>query len=309
MSGEAAPREGYPDRPVRVLVPLPPGGSTEFCARMVAAEMQNILGTPFVLTQAEGEHGILALRELARSDPYTLMVGSVNINSIVPALFAGKLGFDASTAITPVSKLTEFPSLLVVHASVPARTLAEFLDYAKKTWGKVRNGTDWIGSYPDIDGLFLARAARIQLVNVPEPGGADGLLAAVTDGKIDMVFLNARTSRRGIEAGAIKPLAVAGPVRLAGFPDVPTMGEAGFEGIGTPHWQGLFAPGRTPAAIVALLHRTVRQALQAPALRAAFEPVDVRVTPSASPEEFAREIRAEQARWHKVKGELGLGAE
>ena len=306
MSAAAPPLAGYPDRPVRVLVPLPPGGSTEFAARTVAPEMAKILGRPFVLEQKEGERGIVALRELARADPYTLMVGSVNINSIVPVLFARELGFDAGTAITAVSKLTEFPSLLVVNASVPARTLAEFLDYAKRTWGKVRNGTDWIGSYPDIDGMFLARAARIDLVNVPEPGGADCLLAALAGGKIDMVFLNARTSGRGIQAGAIKPLAVAGPVRLAGFPDVPTMGEAGFEGIGTPHWQGLFAPGGTPAEIVGLLHRTVVQALTVPAVRAAFETVDVRVTPSASPAQFAAEIRAEQARWNRVKGDIGL---
>jgi tripartite-type tricarboxylate transporter receptor subunit TctC len=268
--------------------------------------MQKILGTPFVLEQKEGDRGMVALRELAIADPNTLMVGNVNINSIVPVLFARQLGFDAAAAITPVSKLTEFPSLLVVKASVPARTLVDFLDYVQRTRGEVRNGTDWIGSYPDIDGLFLAKAAGVELVNVPEPGAADGLLAAVSNGSIDMVFLNARTSRRGIEAGAIKALAVAGPVRLAGFPDVPTMAEAGFPGIGTPHWQGLFAPGTMAPEVVELLHRTAVQALRSPAVRAAFEPVDVRVTPSASPGEFAAEIRAEQARWSKVKGEIGL---
>jgi tripartite-type tricarboxylate transporter receptor subunit TctC len=305
----ATPVAGYPARPVRVLVPLPPGGSTEFCARTVAAEMEKILGQPFVLEQKEGDRGIVALRELAGADPYTLMVGSVNINSIVPVLFARRLGFDAGSAIAPVSKLTEFPSLLVVRAAVPARTLAEFLEHAKKTRRGVRNGTDWIGSYPDIDGVFLARAAGIELVNVPEPGGADGLLAALTSGKIDMVFLNARTSRRGIEAGAIKPLAVTGAARLRGFPDVPTMAEAGFAGIGTPHWQGLFAPGTAPAGIVGLLHRAATEALGVPELRAAFETVDVRVTPSASPAQFAAEIRAEQARWSRIKDDVELSVD
>jgi tripartite-type tricarboxylate transporter receptor subunit TctC len=305
----SAVASGYPARPVRVLVPLPPGGSTEFCARTVAAQMAKILGQPFVLEQKDGDRGIVALRALAAADPYTVMVGSVNINSIVPVLFEERLGFDASAAIAPVSRLTEFPSLLVVSAAVPARTLGEFLAHAKRAWGKVRNGTDWIGSYPDIDGLFLARAAGVELVNVPEPGGADGLLAALAGGRVDMVFLNARTSRRGIQAGAIKPLAVAGPLRLAGFPDVPTMAECGFAGIGTPHWQGLFAPGRTPADIVRLLHGAVVRALAAPELRAAFEPVDVRVTPSPSPEAFAAEIRAEQARWRQAKAEIDLAGD
>lgn len=307
MNAASAQAAGYPDRPVRVLVPLPPGGSTEFAARTVAEQMRKILGTPFVLEHKEGEAGIVALRELVGADPYTLMVGSVNTNSIVPALFARKLGFDYDTAITPVSRLSEFPSLLVVKASLPANTVRDFLAYVKKTWGKVRNGTDWIGSYPDIDALFLGKAAGIEVVNVPKSGGADALLAAVVDGEIDMLFLNARTAGRGIRAGTIKALAVAGPVRLAGFPSVPTMGESGFEGIGTTHWQGLFAPGGTPADIIRLLHRTVVQALKAEEVRTAFETVDVRVTPSASPEQFAAEIRAERARWDTVKGEIGLG--
>jgi tripartite-type tricarboxylate transporter receptor subunit TctC len=185
----------------------------------------------------------------------------------------------------------------------------DFLAYAKQTWGRVRNGTDWIGSYPDIDGLFLGKAAGVEVVDVPNADAADGLLAAVASGAIDMVFLNARTAGRGIRAGTIKPIAVAGPVRLAVYPDVPTMAEAGFGGIGTAHWQGLFAPGGTPAEIVGLLHRTAVQALAAADVRAAFEPVDVRVTPSASPARFAEEIRAERARWDTVKGELGLAAE
>jgi tripartite-type tricarboxylate transporter receptor subunit TctC len=273
----------------------------------VTAEMGRILGQPFAVEPRVGEAGIVALRALAGADPYTLMVGNVNTNSIVPALFAKTLGFDYDTGITPVSRLTEFPSLLVVKATVPAGTLRDFLAHAKTTRGRVRNGTDWIGSYPDIDGLFLGKAAGVEVVNVPNPDAADGLLAAVAGGAIDMVFLNARTAGRGIRAGTIKPLAVSGPVRLAGWPGVPTMAESGFEGIGTPHWQGLFAPGATPAGIVRLLHRTVVQALGAAGVRAAFEPVDVRVTPSASPEEFAAEIRAERARWDQVKGPLGLG--
>jgi tripartite-type tricarboxylate transporter receptor subunit TctC len=275
----------------------------------VTAEMGRILGQPFAVEPRVGEAGIVALRALAGADPYTLMVGNVNTNSIVPALFAKKLGFDYDRAITPVSRLTEFPSLLVVKASVPANTVGDFLAHLQKTRGRVRNGTDWIGSYPDIDGLFLGKAAGIEVVNVPNPDAADGLLAAVAGGDIDMVFLNARTAGRGIRAGAIKAIAVAGPVRLRGWPDVPTMGESGFEGIGTPHWQGLFAPGATPPGIVRLLHRAAGQALEVAAVRAAFESVDVRVTPSASPGQFAEEIRAERARWDQVKGEIGLSVE
>lgn len=303
MSTQAA---GYPNHAVRLLVPFPPGGSTEFTARTVAEQMQKILGQPFVVENKVGDFGIAAMRELLNVDAHTLLVGSVNTNSIAPIVFRRKMQFDYQAAVTPVSRLAEFPSALVIRPSVPASTLPEFIEYAKKTWGRVRNGTDWIGSYPDIDGLILSKAASLEVVNVPKAGGADGLLAALIAGEIDMVFLNVRTASMAAQAGRVKALAVTGPRRVPTFPDVPTMGESGYENIGTTHWHGLFAPSRTPSTIVRLLHATAVQALEADEAKAAFRKAGARVAPSASPEAFTAEIKAEMAQWERVTAEIKI---
>lgn len=149
MSRVSTQAAGYPNKPVRLLVPFPPGGSTEFTAKTLAEQLRTTLGQPFVVENTVGEFGIVALRALLDADEYTLLVGSVNTNSITPVVFRKKIPFDYEAAILPVSRLAEFPSLLVTRTSVPAKTVQEFIAYATSHWGKIRNGTDWIGSYPD----------------------------------------------------------------------------------------------------------------------------------------------------------------
>jgi tripartite-type tricarboxylate transporter receptor subunit TctC len=299
----------YPARAVRLVVPFPPGGSTEFAAKTLADGLQKIHGQPFVIAHTLGDFGIAAMRELLAADPHTLLVGSVNTNSIAPVLFRARLGFDYWSSILPVSKISEFPSVFVTRSSEPATSVRDFLGYAASTWGRVRNGTDWIGSYADIDAVILGRAAGVDVVNVERPeGGADGLLEALVNDELDMIFLNARTAGRAIRAGRIKGLAVTGPARLAGFPDIPTMQEAGFPGIGTSHWHGLFASAGIPGEVANLLHASVVEALDMGELRAAFRDAGAWVTPSRSPAAFAAEIRAEMEQWERVRDDIALRA-
>jgi tripartite-type tricarboxylate transporter receptor subunit TctC len=298
--------ERYPERPLRIVVPFPPGGSTDFAATAIAPHLQASLGQVVVVDSVVGDRGVAALRELASADPHTLMVGSVNTNAITPVFFRSTLGFDYRRAVTPVSRLSDFPSLLVVRASAAATTLGDFLADAKHSRRAIRNGTDWIGSYPDIDALMLARAAGVGVTNVELSGGADGLLEALVAERVDMLFLNARTAGAAIEVGTVKALAVVGDARLDPLPGVPTLGECGFTGIGTHHWQGLFAPGTTPAPVVQRLHRTVLNALGRDEARRAFERAGGRATPSASPERFATELDAELGRWEAVRAEISV---
>jgi tripartite-type tricarboxylate transporter receptor subunit TctC len=296
----------YPSGPVRVIVPFPPGGSTEFTAQRLAEQLSAMLGQPFNVENRVGDFGIAAMRLLLDADAHTLMVGSVNTNSIAPVVFRNKMDFDYATRIRPIAKLTEFPSVLITRPAVPANTLREFIEYGKRTWGKIRNGTDWIGSYPDIDGVILAKAADFAIVNVTEPDGADGLLAALIADKIDMVFLNARTSGLAAQAGKVKALAVTGSERLRNFPEVPTMAQSGFPGIGTTHWHGLFASAATSEDIVRLLHDVVVRAMHVKEITEKFTHVGARVATSESPEQFAAEIAEEMAQWKQVTAEIKL---
>jgi tripartite-type tricarboxylate transporter receptor subunit TctC len=306
----STPPCAYPEKPVTLLVPFPPGGSTEFAARTVAGQLGKILGQPFVIDYKLGDYGIAALRELVAADAYTLLVGSVNTNSIAPVLFRKRLPFDYEASIAPISRLTEFPSVFVTRNAVPAGTVQEFIEYARATWGGIRNGTDWIGSYADIDAVILGKRARIEVVNVERPtGGADGLLEALINAELDMIFLNARTAGTAIRAGRIKGLAVTGPARLTTLPEIPTMAEAGFAGIGTSHWHGLFASRRVPAKIVTRLHVSVVQALDSQSVRTAFGDAGARLVPSASPAKFAAEVGAEMAEWEKVRADIALKIE
>jgi tripartite-type tricarboxylate transporter receptor subunit TctC len=298
--------EPYPARGVRLLVPFPPGGSTDFAAKTLAAGLEKLHGQRFAIEYMPGNYGITAMRELLRGDAYTLMVGSVNTNSIAPVVFRNLFPFDYWSSIVPVSKISEFPSIFVTRASVPAGSVREFLAYAASRWGKVRNGTDWIGSYPDIDAVILGKAAGIAIENVARPErGADGLLDALVNDELDMIFLNAWTAGRAIRAGRIKGLAVTGSARLAGFPELPTMHEAGFPGIGTSHWHGLLASAGA-RDVVGLLHASVGKALRSEEAQAAFQEAGARAVPSESPAAFTADIRAEMAQWETVRADIGL---
>jgi tripartite-type tricarboxylate transporter receptor subunit TctC len=292
---------------MRLLIPFPAGGSTEFTALTLAGPMGRLLGRPVVVEARVGDAGIAALRELAHAEAPTLMVGSVNTNSIAPVVFAERIDFDYAAAVRPVTRLVEFPSVAVTQRAVPAETLPAFVAHARQQWGRIRNGTDWIGSYPDIDAARLGRAAGIEVVNLARDGGALALLEALVAGEVDLLFLNVRTAGLGIDTGAIRPLAVTGPHRLDRWPDVPTMAESGFAGIGITHWHGLFASRGVAPDTLRALHRTSVDALGAPAAREAFRQAGARLAPSASPEEFAADLQAEMEQWRTLRDEIGLG--
>ena len=291
---------------MRLLIPFPAGGSTEFTALTLAGPMGRLLGEPVLVEARVGDAGIVALRELAHAATPTLMVGSVNTNSIAPVVFAERIDFDYDRGVRPVARLVEFPSVAVTRHAVPTETLAAFVAYARRQWGRIRNGTDWIGSYPDIDAARLGRAAGIEVVNLARDGGALALLEALVADEVDLLFLNVRTASMGIDAGAIRPLAVTGPQRLDRWPDVPTMAESGFSGIGITHWHGLFASAGMAPDTLRALHRTAVGTLGAPAVRDAFIDAGARLIPSASPEEFAADLRTEMAQWRALHAEIGL---
>jgi tripartite-type tricarboxylate transporter receptor subunit TctC len=292
----------YPSRPVTLTLPFPLGGSTGYTATVLARELGAALGPPFTVETKTGHFGINALRHLVDNpDGHTLLVGNLTSNSMTPVFHRDKMGFDYLKEITPISKLADFPSVVMTQLSFPADTLAGFLAHLKKTSGRLVYGTDFLGAHVDVDAINLGKASGLK-VAYHATDGASGILADLLAGCTDVAFINVATATANI--GKYNPLAVYGPQRLSNFPDVPTMAEAGFPGIGIGNWQGLFASRRTPPDIIARLHRAVVAAMSTASAKEAFRFVGAAITTSASPEEFAAEIRSEMAVWEPMRPEI-----
>jgi tripartite-type tricarboxylate transporter receptor subunit TctC len=301
-SAATARARDYPNRPITLTLPFPLGGSTGYTATVLARELEVQLGQPCRVEATTGHYGINALANLADNpDGYTLLVGNLISNSMTPVFHRGEFRFDYLDTIAPVSKLAEFPSVVMTHPSFPAQTLADLLAQLKQATGWLTYGTDFLGTYVDVDAIQLGKASGLD-VAYHATDGANGILRALLAGQIDIAFINPATATANI--GKFKPLAVYGTPRLQHFPDVLTMAEAGYPGIGTGNWQGLFACRRTPPDIIARLHRAAVAAMDTAAARQAFDAVDAAITTSASPQAFAQAIEAEMAAWQRMMPEV-----
>ena len=288
LPGAALAQDKYPSKPVRVVLPYAPGGATDIITRVVGEQLRQILGQPFVVENKPGAFGILAIEEMAKSKPdgYTLMVGNVSTNAITPVLYKDKFKVDFEKDVVSVDRLATLPSFFIVTAKdFPAKTLAEFVDYAKKNPGKVRYNSAGIGSFPHFDMEIFARRAGIDIVHIPVKAGAAGMINDLVNGDVQAAFINVATTAAMVKAGQLKPLAVVSEKRLAEYPDIPTMAEAGYPNVGTLHWQSMLAPAGTPKEVIATLHKAIGEALQAAPVQEAFSKQLIQATPSKSPEE------------------------
>lgn len=310
----ASAQDKYPSRPIKVIVPYAPGGATDIVARIVGDQIQKITGQPFVVINKPGAFGMLAIDELVKSAPdgYTLMLGNVSTNAITPLLYANKMSFDYGKSVVPVSRLVDIPAFFVVTTAdnFPPKTVAEFLDYAKKNPGKVRYGTVGVGSYPHYDMAYFAkRAGDLDLVSIPNKNGASGVIQDLLRGDVQAAFLNVASSEGMVKAGKFRPLAVVNHTRLADYPDIPTMQEAGFPGVGTVAWQGLFAPAGTPQPVLEVLFAKVKEALQTAEAQEKFNKQNFNVVPNKSLDDAKTWATAEIANWKKITSEVKISSQ
>src|SRR3954463_5654331 len=263
LAASAAAQESYPSRPVKILVPYGPGGATDIVARIVAQRLTESMGQSFVVENRPGANGNIALEATAKApaDGYTLLVGNVSTNAINENIYADQLNIRPSRDLAGVTKLVEIPHVLVVNASFPANNVAEFIAEAKKAPGKINYASVGMGSYPHLDMERLMRAAGIQLTHVPYKGGAGQAIPAMIGGEVQVAFFNMASLLPHIRSGRLKALAAVPTERLAELPNVPTLAEQGFPGIGTNAWQGMFAPAATPKPVVDRLYAAVGAAL------------------------------------------------
>ena len=309
LAGPAAAQDKYPSKPVKIVVPYAPGGATDITSRLFGEQLKNLLGQQFVVESKPGAFGILAIEEMARSKPdgYTLMVGNVSTNAITPVLFKSKFQIDFEQSVVSVSRLAIYPSFLITTtAGFDVKSVKELVEYAKKNPGKGRYTSAGVGSFPHFDTEVFARRAGIDVVHIPNKTGAAGMINDLVVGDAQFAFLNAASGAAMIRAGKLRPIAVLAERRLADFPDVPTLAEAGYPGVGTLHWQSMLAPAQTPKPVLETLFKAIQEAAKVPALQEAFGKQLVSVKPSKSLAEAQTWLNGELASWRKTTSEVKI---
>jgi len=235
------------------------------------------------------------------------MVGNVTTNAITPVLFPKKLGIDFEKDVVSVSRLAIYPSfLLTTTHNFEPKSVAELIAYAKKNPGKVRYTSAGVGSFPHFDSEVFSRRAGIEMLHIPNKAGAAGMINDLVVGDAQVAFINAASTASMIKAGKLRPIAVLAESRLPDYPDVPTLAEAGYPGVGTLHWQSMLAPAHTPKAVLATLFNAIVEASKAPQLQDAFKKQLVSVKPNASLEEAQAWLASELAAWRKTVAEVKI---
>ena len=300
-------QEKYPSKAVKIVVPYAPGGATDITSRLFGEQLKNILGQQFVVESKPGAFGIVAIEDMARSRPdgYTLMVGNVSTNAITPVLFKDRFKINFEQDVVSVSRLAIYPSFLITTTqNFEVKSVAELIAQGKK--GKLRYNSAGVGSFPHFDGEVFIRRAGFQAEHIPNKSGAAGMINDLVVGDVHFAFLNVASSAPMIRAGKLRPIAVLAEKRLAAYPDIPTLAEAGFPGVGTLHWQSMLAPAKTPRPVLETLHKAILEAAKAPQLQETFSKQFVSVSPNASLDEAQSWLKGELDSWRKITSEIKI---
>ncbi|CAM3625920.1 tripartite tricarboxylate transporter substrate binding protein [Bordetella sputigena] len=300
----AAAALAYPDKPIRLIVPFPPGGGTDALARQVANEMGSMKGWTFVIENRPGAGGNLGVDQVAKAAPdgYTLVLGQTSNLAINPTLYS-KLPYDPERDLTPIGLVAEAPLVLVVAANSPYKTLADVVAASKAKPGALDVATSGNGTVAHLATEMFQKAAGIRLTHIPYKGAAQGSTDLI-GGQIDMYMSSVPTLIGHIRSGAMRALAVTSVQRSDDLPDVPTFAESGFKNFDAVTWFGLAGPKGLPAGVVATLNKALAAALDAPATRKLFQAQGAAVR-SSSPEAFAKLIHDDRIRWGQIVKESG----
>ena len=303
--GAVCQAQNYPERPIRLIAPFPAGGLADVLARAVGDEISRTLGQPVIVENRAGAGGNVGADAVAKATPdgYTLLMTSAGILTANQFLYA-KMPFDPEKDFIPVSNVADMPMMVVVNPNVQAKTLAELVALARANPGKLNFGSPGIGTTGHLGLALLMHAADIKLTHIPYKGAAPAITDLIA-GQIDGVVDNPPTVLPHIEAGRLRPLAVAAKQRMALLPDLPTAAEAGVPNYEASSWFGVVAPAGTPPAIVEKLHKAIAAGLAQPALRARFAKTGARLLGN-SPDEFAQQITSDRKMWGTVIKSAGI---
>jgi tripartite-type tricarboxylate transporter receptor subunit TctC len=303
----AGAQDNYPSRPIRLIVPFAPGGGTDITARAVAIRLGESWGQTVVPDNRPGANGTIGVDVASKAAPdgYTLCMISSS-HSVNVALYP-KLPYDLLKDLTAITQLTSQPYAMIIHPSVPAKSVKEFIAYARTKPGAINYGSSGTGGIAHLGGAWLGSIAGISMVHVPYKGGALALTDMIA-GNIQMQLGTLTLSGPHIKAGRLRALAVTTPRRWPGTPELPTMQEAGVPGFAITQWYGLITSAKTPRPLIARLNKEIARILQLPDVKEKMA-ADGADAVGNTPEEFNAHIRAEVAKYGKLVKEIGLKAE
>ena len=288
----------YPSKPVRVIVGFPPGSGADITARVIGASAGAALGQQMVVENRPGASSNIAAELVAKApaDGYTLFIGTV-ANTINATLY-GKLPFDFARDFAPVALATAAPNLLVVHPSVPARSVKDLVALAKARPAQLNFASSGSGTAPHMSGELFKAMAGVDMVHVPYKGSPPAVIDLLA-GEVALMFSPSSTVLPHVKTGRLRALAVTTAVRIASLPELPTVAEAGLKGYDTVTWFGYVAPARSSQPVVARLNGEITKALALPEIRATFAAQGIE-TLGGTPDQFAAYIRTEIDKWAKV---------
>ena len=308
FAAPALAQTAYPNKPIRVLVGFAPGGGTDIVARALGVKMSEILGQPIVVENRAGASGTIAAAEVARAAPdgYTLLMGHSNSNAIAPFVL-DKVPYDAAADFTPITYVGYVPNVLVVHPSIPARTVPELIALAKGKPGEYTYASSGVGSTQHLAGALFAKLTDVQLNHIPYKGSGQAVVDLI-GGQVNMNFDTMPPVLEHIKSGKLRALAISTPQRLSQLPDVPTFSEVGIKGFEVTNWYSVMGPKGLPADVVAKIDDAVKKSMNDPAIRASLVAQGVQFGGAATPAQFSDFIKAELTKYQKLVKDLNVKA-
>ena len=289
----------FPTKPVRLVVPFPPGGSSDVVARIVADGARDVLGQPIVIENVGGAGGNIGTARAAKAAPdgYTVIECTIGTCAINPSIYSST-GYDLQKDFTPVFLVGGVMNIFTVHPSMPVKTIKDFVAHAKANPGKIVTAIGGIGSSNHLTPVWFANIADIKLLYVPFKGSGDSI-TALLGGEVFAFVDNEPSILPHVQSGRVRALSVTGPKRSSHLPNVPTMIESGYKDFVVEPWFGFQVPAGTPAAVVQTLNEAFNKSVQSPAVRKRLEDAGLRVV-GGPPERLREQIASESARWAKV---------
>lgn len=308
LAASLAQAQDYPTRAIRLIVPFSPGGVADTSARVVADRLGARLGQQVLVENRAGASGNIGTQMVAQSAPdgHTLVLGFDGTMVINPWVFPS-IPFDSVKDFAPVTKLGDATLIMVAHPSVPAKDMRELIALAKAKPGSLSFGTSGTGGTPHLAGELLNQRAGIALTHIPYKGGGQAV-GDVVGGQIPLVYTAIASAQQYVKSGRLKALGVSGAKRSSSLPDVPTFIESGLDGFVVDSWVGIFAPAKTPRAIIDRLQRELAAILALPEVRERYAVLGIEPVGN-TPEQFGEQVRADLAKWEKVVKQANIKTE